>query len=193
MDHVKEGAVLLVNSIALGGAGRLLGARRAEIDAAFPAFFVSEAETTVENALQQSEKIRGLVEMKEIRAHSLYLAELGEGGLYNALWNMGEALETGMIIDSGRIRVLQEVIEILDLFDVNPYYTDGKGAWLFVSTNAARDAWTFHEAGIFCDVIGILTPPPARKIISGTKKEHMRSLDRPQPDALAGILPRQPL
>lgn len=188
MKNKKEGAILLVNSIGLFGAKLLMERREEEVKSLFPAFFVQEAGENIEAALDKKAVIEEIIKSEDLVKHSLYVKELGEGGLYNALWLMGEALDTGMEIEASRITVLQETIEILDHFDLNPYYTESQGAYLLVSTNAARDLWTFWQQDISCSLIGILTPPPARNIISGTKKEHIRSLDRPQPDPLHQLL-----
>lgn len=184
MDFIREGAILLVNSIALGGAARILAERDREVRDAFPPFFVRECHENIGEALEKGPAAAEVLMRPEFSACCLYRTQLREGGLYNALWTMGETLGCGMLIDAARITIRQETIELMELVGANPYYTDSRGAHLWVTTNAARAMWALEMEGIPVSLLGILTPPPARQIISGTKKEHIRSLDRPQPDSL---------
>lgn len=110
-----------------------------------------------------------------------YLREMGEGGILNALWYMNEELGSGMEIDLRKIPIRQETVEILELFNVNPYYAESEGAWLLVTQDPVSVTEICRKAGLPCALIGYLTSGPARIIKNG---DSVRYLDRPQEDAL---------
>ena len=110
-----------------------------------------------------------------------YIREMGDGGILNALWYMNEELGSGMEIDLRKIPIRQETVEILELFNVNPYYAKSDGAWLIVTQDPVSVTETCEKAGLPCALIGHLTPGPARIIKNG---DSIRYLDRPQEDAL---------
>ena len=111
-----------------------------------------------------------------------YIREIGDGGILNALWYMNEELGSGMEIDLRKIPIRQETVEILELFNVNPYYAKSDGAWLLVTQDPVSLAEACEKAGLPCALIGHLTPGPARIIKNG---DSVRYLDRPQEDALS--------
>ena len=49
------------------------------------------------------------------------LHDMSQGGVYAALWDMAEASGTGLLVDFRAIAVRQEIIEICEIFDINPY------------------------------------------------------------------------
>lgn len=110
-----------------------------------------------------------------------YLREMGEGGILNALWYMNEELGSGMEIDLRKIPIRQETVEILELFNVNPYYAESEGAWLLVTQDPVSVTEICRKAGLPCALIGYLTSGPARIIKNG---DSVRYLDRPQEEAL---------
>ena len=111
-----------------------------------------------------------------------YIREIGDGGILNALWYMNEELGSGMEIDLRKIPIRQETVEILELFNVNPYYAKSDGAWLLVTQDPVSVTEACEKAGLPCALIGHLTPGPARIIKNG---DSVRYLDRPQEDALS--------
>ena len=86
-----------------------------------------------------------------------------------------------MEIDLRKIPIRQETVEILELFNVNPYYAESEGAWLLVTQDPVSVTEICQKARLSCAVIGHLTPGPARIIRNG---DSVRYLDRPQEEAL---------
>ena len=113
-----------------------------------------------------------------------YFREMGDGGILNALWYMNEELSSGMEIDLRKIPIRQETVEILELFNVNPYYAKSNGAWLLVTQDPVSVTEFCEEAGLPCSLIGRITHGPARIIKNG---DSVRYLDRPQEDALSAL------
>ena len=88
----------------------------------FPKFFLERFESIADEMI--------ITAPKDDRV--IYSAEIGEGGLFAALWEMGEVLGTGMQISLEDIYIRQEVIEMLELFAESPYECSSKGCYLTV-------------------------------------------------------------
>ncbi len=101
----------------------------------FPKFFLERFEAIADEMLitaPQGERI-------------IYSAEIGEGGLFAALWEMGEVLGTGMEISLEDIYIRQEVIEMLELFAESPYECSSKGCYLTVDDILGKDGKVTYE------------------------------------------------
>ena len=70
--------------------------------------------------------------------------DASEGGIFAALWDMAEYSGTGLDIDLRHISVKQEIIEICELFNINPYILDSMGCLLMTCENG-------------CDIVNITT------------------------------------
>ena len=168
--------IYVVNTIALGAAGWLLENKREELETFFPHFFMRRAEEAL---------TLDLAHAGDFPAHlpgmCSYVGEIGEQGILSALWRMAEELGTGLEIRLRDIPIRQETVEILEKFDLNPYYALSDGAYLVVTRHGDELITAARSAGLTCDEIGELRPGIARTVING---ESVRYLDRPQPEEL---------
>lgn len=170
--HTRE-SLLVTGSIALGAVRELVRQREGELLRQFPSFLVDSAAALLPEAVEEQKKLSGFSET---------VFPLGPGGIFNALWDTCEMYGAGAVIDIKRIPIRQETVEILEYFELNPYYADSAGASLLVAEDGAGTAFALQEAGIETAHIGFLTDGHARTIRYG---EHTRYLDRPQMDELA--------
>ena len=168
--------IYVVNTIALGAAGWLLENKREKLEAFFPHFFMRRAEEAVKLDLASAGDLPANI--PEICS---YAKEIGEQGILSALWRMAEELGTGLEIRLRDIPIRQETVEILEKFDLNPYYALSDGAYLVVTCHVDELLAVVRSAGLTCDEIGELRPGIARTVING---ESVRYLDRPQPEQL---------
>ena len=168
--------IYVVNTIALGAAEWLLDHKREELEAFFPHFFMRRAEEAVKLDLALGGGLPA--HLPEICS---YAKEIGEQGILSALWRMAEDLDTGLEIRLRDIPIRQDTIEILEKFDLNPYYALSDGAYLVVTDRGDDLMKAAQSAGLTCDEIGELRPGIARTVING---ENVRYLDRPQPEEL---------
>lgn len=168
--------IYVINSIGLGAARWLLENRRSELDAYFPHFFMNRAEEMVRGMPQNTEDI-----LFFLKKRCSYAEELGEQGILSALWRMAEELHTGLQVHLRNIPIRQETVEILERFDLNPYYALSSGAFLVVTGNHEMLMDIVRDAGLTCDEIGELKSCIARTVING---ESVRYLDRPQKEEL---------
>lgn len=102
-----------------------------------------------------------------------------EGGILAALWNISGAYEQGISFSLLKIPVSQEIIEVCELFDLNPYRLRSGQCVLMVSDHGWDLAERLRDMGIEAAVIGKVERGIARKM---TGLGSTGFLERPQPD-----------
>lgn len=105
--------------------------------------------------------------------------EIGEGGIYAALWRLSEKAGTGLEADLRRIPVLQETIEVCEYLHLNPYRLTSAGSLLFVTEQGEAAVQALLKEGAEAAVIGSLRDDNDKIIRNG---EERRFIDRPAPD-----------
>lgn len=95
----------------------------------------------------------------------IYSHDISRGGVFAALWEMGDALKCGLEVCHDNIPILQETIEICEHTGDNPYMIDGCGSALFVISDGECLADKLYEAGYEAAVIGHLTENSDRVIV----------------------------
>lgn len=104
-----------------------------------------------------------------------------EGGILAALWNISGAYEQGITFSLLKMPVRQELIEVCELLDLNPYRF-WCGDCILMAVNHGEDmVQSLAELGIRAAVIGKVEKGIARKMtgVGGTGY-----LERPQPDEI---------
>ena len=92
----------------------------------------------------------------------------GDGGVYGALWKLGEKLRCGMNVELPQIPIAQITIEVCETVDIDPYQIPAGGSVLFVTADPERlikelqDAPSENAPIIETSVIGYLTREAAR-------------------------------
>ena len=107
--------------------------------------------------------------------------DASEGGIFAALWDMAEYSGTGLDIDLRHISVKQEIIEICELFNINPYILDSMGCLLMTCENGCDIVNIMKQNGIETAVIGKITDGNNR-IIHNTEED--RYLGLPEQDEI---------
>lgn len=97
----------------------------------------------------------------------------GEGGIFTALWELGEHLECGMDIALRDILLLQETIEVCEVLDVSPYLLASGGCILAVTDDAERLLERYRAAGIAAAVIGGLKNGRGRVLCNGEEERFL--------------------
>jgi len=107
--------------------------------------------------------------------------DVSEGGIFGALWDMAEAGKVGLEIDFKKINVKQEIIEICELFDKNPYEIASSGCLLMTYENGYDIVKTLKKNGIIATIIGRTTDTNDKIIYNEDEK---RFLDKPKCDEI---------
>lgn len=79
---------------------------------------------------------------------------VSDGGVFAALWELGERYRTGFAVTLKKIPVKQQTIEICNYFDIDPYRLYAKGCILVLAEYAERLAEDLNASGIPAAVIG---------------------------------------
>lgn len=107
-----------------------------------------------------------------------------EGGVLAALWNLSGAYEQGISFELLKIPVRQEMIEVCELFDLNPYRLRS-GECILAAADNGHDFVRYMKAqGVEAAWIGKVERGIARKM-TGTGGTGF--LERPQPDEIYKI------
>lgn len=107
--------------------------------------------------------------------------DLSESGILGALWEFAEYHQVGLNVDLKKIPVMQEIIEICEYYDLNPYGLRSAGALLMATEKGNTLVEKLAEQGIPAAVIGRVTEENQRIIMN---EEEVRYLDRPLPDEI---------
>lgn len=116
--------------------------------------------------------------------------DVSNGGVFGALWQMLSACNCGAEFPIGAIPVKQEIIEVSEYYDINPYMMNGQGSLLLVTEDGEDMVNRFQQAGVEANIIGKTTDAKDRKIIIG---EEERFLVPPKGDALNAVFYGQPI
>ncbi len=111
--------------------------------------------------------------------------DVTEGGIFGALWEMGERSGVGLEIDLKEIPIRQETVEVCEFFDINPYELIGSGSMLIAANDGGGLVRALHDAGIASACIGKATRGNDRVVISGARR---RFLTPPKTDELYKVV-----
>lgn len=120
------------------------------LKARFPEMFFKRI-FEMENALDAS-----FIEEELTRRDQSFIS-LGKGGLYRGLWDLGETFYSGISVYLKDVKVLQEVVELTEACDLNPYTSDSKGAVLIRTENGEELVKSLLALNIDSSVIGKTT------------------------------------
>lgn len=173
--------------IALKGTSVIAAEREEELLARFTAQYVKRCKSLYE--------IRGLFQLPGISASettegftgatSWCLA--GEGGIMTALWDYFDEFGLGFEMELRRLPILQETVEVCEVFDVNPYRLQSEGCALLTAANGGALVSKLEKKGIHAVVLGRTQTGIKRQIYNG---EIQTFLDRPKPDELYKVTVR---
>lgn len=104
-----------------------------------------------------------------------------EGGILAALWNLSGAYAQGITFSLLKFPVRQEIVEVCELLDLNPYRLWSGECVLMAADHGEDLVACLAEDGIYAKVIGKVEKGIARKMtgVGGTGY-----LERPQPDEI---------
>ena len=113
---------------------------------------------------------------------------VGEGGVFGALWELARRTDAGLEADLKKIPVLQETVEVCELFHINPYQLTSAGCFLMTAPDGEALREKLETAGIRAAVIGRLRPDRDKILRNG---EEIRYIDRPAPDEIGKLWERE--
>lgn len=170
--------IVLTQWAGMEGMLRITEEKRDELEKRFAPVFLRQIEGFADKIFAQKEISTAKAE------GASYICEVGQGGIYAALWRLAKEAGTGLETDLKKIAVLQETIEVCEHFHVNPYQLASAGSLLIVSDRGEALAEALMHEGTEAAVIGSLKDNNDKIIRNG---EDRRYIDRPAPDELNRI------
>lgn len=175
----KKGTdIVLTKWIGMEGMLRILGEKEEELKTRFSAGFLKKIGSYKANVFARGE----ILEAKKQGAYMI--RQVGDGGIFAALWNLAKEAECGVEVDLKKIPVLQETIEVCEFFRLNPYQLASAGTMLMLAEDGEKLAESLNEHGIAAVMIGKLMDNNDKILKNG---EEVRYIDRPAPDELMKI------
>ena len=120
------------------------------------------------------------------KAGATALYAMGEGGFLSALWKMAEASQVGLEMDFTKVPIRQETIEICEIFDINPYKLNAKGAILIGIPAGEALVQELRRMGMMAAVIGQTNAGNDRMLYYNGNG---RYLERPGKDEIYKVMP----
>ena len=155
-----EWSVVMAGTAGIEGTVLLYEANREQMEAKYPKHFLQKAAELPETAANATLIRAGFA------AGAAAAVPGGDGGVYGALWKLGEKLRAGMEIALPDIPIAQITIEVCEVTDCDPYQIPGGGCVLFVTADPDRLLAALAEAApqVEAAVIGRLTKDAARTL-----------------------------
>lgn len=168
--------IVVTKHIGMSGIRTIIDRRRKEILDIYSEDIINKA--LVDESQLLVAKEAGIF-MKENITGAMH--DVSEGGIFAALWDMAEYSGVGLEVDLRQIPVKQEIIEICELFNINPYILDSMGCLLMTCENGCDIINMLHQNGIEAAVIGKITKGNDR-IIHNSEED--RFLGLPEQDEI---------
>lgn len=99
--------------------------------------------------------------------------DMSEGGVFGALWELGEAGNCGLEVNLKKINMRQETIELTNHMNINPYLMPSAGSLLMVTGDGLGLIHELEKNGIEACVIGKITQGNDRVIINEDERRYL--------------------
>lgn len=166
---VPAGCAIVMAGYAGGcGAALLAGRKEEELRKAFPTFLIRNA--LAFRDAKEEETVRNFLTNNPERPEIAAYVPVGEGGVFKALWALGEEGSTGFEIEIKQIPIRQETVEICNFFDINPYRLKSKGPAVFFTKEGERCVHLLRKEGVAAAIIGF-THKENKRVVRSTDEE----------------------
>lgn len=170
--------LVLTRWIALSGTAKLAKEKEEELLKRFPETLVREAQHFSElESIEETLELAGKTgkDPKTQEDENEYYP-LGEGGILKGLWEIADRAGLGLSAELRKLPIRQETIEITELFDMDPYRMDSKGAVLIGTFHGMELIETLKKNGIPAAVVGRVSKGPERILYN---QEIKRYIEKP--------------
>lgn len=127
------------------------------------------AESYIQKAITDKQDFNITTVVQTVLSNGVkYIHDISFGGIYGAISQMAEMAKLGICIEHEAIPIRQEVIEICEFYNLNPYTLLGAGSFLAVCSNeeCKKLTETLQEEGIESSVIGTFTEQKEKIVVS---------------------------
>lgn len=171
--------IVMTKWMGISGTAYLAFEKEEELLTKYPPYFIKSAQT-----LEQSYSIVPEA-ATAVKSGVSAMHDVSEGGVFGALWELGESAGVGLTISLKKIPVKQETIEICEFFDLNPYELRSDGSLLIVADDGYALVSELNKQGIAAAVIGRIEEGNDRVVVNDEEK---RFLEPVRGDELLKVL-----
>lgn len=177
--------IVAIGCAALYGTAQLARRREADLLGRFSRTFV----TRMQNCMEENSVSKGQAALEAILGSAKGTVTdwepAGEGGILAALWKLAADHKAGFHIWLREIPLVQESVELCELFELNPYRLHSGGCMVAAADNGLDVVRAARDKGIPAAVIGKVEPGIKRLLDTG---EGISFLERPRADELEACL-----
>lgn len=167
-SECKPGQELVLTKwIGISATSVLAREKEAELLTRYPAYFVKAA--------QELDRYYSVLPEAEIawRENAVVMHDVAGGGIFGALWELGERFHVGLEVGLKKIPLKQETVEVCEFFNLNPYEIRSDGALLIATNNGEALIQKLESAGIHACCIGMVTGSQDRVIVNEDEKRFL--------------------
>ena len=167
-DKVTAGQeIVMTKWIGISESARLAQEREEELLSRYPLFFIKSA--------QNLEQYYSVIPeaATAVKSGVTAMHDVAGGGIFGALWELGERFGVGLQVDMKKIPIKQETVEVCEFFGYNPYEIRSDGALLIVTSEGHALVEKLNSQGISAEVIGMIMEGNEKVIINDDEKRFL--------------------
>lgn len=168
----------MVGPVGLEGAYILARQKKKEILERYTQVFYEKCCVKAEELFQEK------AIQKVLEHGAAYVHNLSTGGVQNGMWELAAYGNVGLDVDLKAIPVRQEIIELCELFELNPYQLSSGGSFLMTIENSCDIVNILRKHDIEAHRIGCTTDRKERIL---RNEDEERFMEEPKPDELLKI------
>lgn len=159
--------IVMTKWIGLGETARLAREKEEELLTRYPLFFIRSAQS-----LEQYYSIIPEA-ATAVKSDISAMHDVAGGGIFGALWELGEKAGVGLQVYLKKIPIKQETVEVCEFLGYNPYEMRSDGALLIVTADGHALVEALAREGIPAEVIGMITDNNDKVIINDDEKRFL--------------------
>ena len=159
--------IVMTKWIGLGETARLAREKEEDLLTRYPLFFIKSA--------QNLEQYYSIIPeaATAVKSGISAMHDVAGGGIFGALWELGERAGVGLQVYLKKIPIKQETVEICEFLGYNPYEMRSDGALLIVTEEGHALVEALLQEGIPAEVIGMITDNNDKVIINDDEKRFL--------------------
>ena len=159
--------IVMTKWIGISDTGRLAQEKEEELLSRYPLFFIKSA--------QNLEQYYSIIPeaATAVKSGVAAMHDVAGGGIFGALWELGERFDVGLQIELKKIPIKQETVEVCEFFGYNPYEIRSDGALLMVTDDSHALLEELAKQGIAAAVIGVTTDGNDKVILNDDEKRFL--------------------
>ncbi len=159
--------IVMTKWIGISDTARLAQEKEEELLSRYPLFFIKSA--------QNLEQFYSIIPeaATAVKSGVSAMHDVAGGGIFGALWELGERFDVGLQVELKKIPIKQETVEVCEFFGYNPYEIRSDGALLMVTDDSHVLIEALAELGIAAAVIGVTTDGNDKVILNDDEKRFL--------------------